>query len=70
MVRRLDQGTAPFRRIDIGNALRKRPAMAGKVFGCILPLAVWIIGRRLNDPRTVLQGALIMGVHICDSHHY
>ena len=47
---------APLLRRDVTQRLRERPAVAGEIFRLVLPLAVLVVGRLLEDARPVRAG--------------
>src|SRR5215470_13191761 len=63
-------GLHPFRRIDVAERLRKRPLVAGRVLGRVLPLAVLEVSWFGEDARAVSPGALIVGVDVVHSNHH
>src|SRR5580704_967679 len=61
---------APRPRIDICNGLREVPAASGEIFDAVLALAVRIVGRWTEDPRSMLAGLLAVTIYIFNSHHH
>src|SRR3954471_2828134 len=62
----MKRAAAPFLRSDVGNRLGEVPAMAIKVLGIILALAVGMVLRLGQDEGAVLPCALAMPFGILD----
>src|SRR5690242_9035225 len=54
---------------NVGDRLGECPVMAGKVLGVVLPLAVHVIGRLVEDCRTSGTGTRAVRPHILDANH-
>jgi hypothetical protein len=55
---------------DIGDGLRKRPAMSGKVLNVVLPFSVGMVGRWLQDTRPTLRGMGVVAVDVLHPQEY
>src|SRR5947209_1517777 len=61
--------TSPFLRLEIGDRLGERPAVAAGVLGRVLPLAVRVVGRRTEDARAPQHRAAVVQIDVFDAHH-
>ena len=44
--------------------------MPGEVLDRVLPFAEWIVGRRSEHPRSVLNGVLVVTIGVFDPYHH
>jgi hypothetical protein len=44
--------------------------MPGEVLDRVLPFAEWIVGRRSDNPRPMLNGALVVTIGVFHAHHH
>ena len=67
--RSLGQCAAPNRWVDIGKGLRERPPVTCRVPHDILPFAVRIIFRALQDRRAMVKSPSVVIVEVLDADH-
>src|SRR5919204_6230557 len=65
---RFDERSAPGRGVDVLERLGERPAVAGRVFGRVLALAVLEIRRLHHDAGAVRPRALAVGSGVVDAY--
>jgi SAM-dependent methyltransferase len=61
------QDSAPVRRGDVRERLRKRPLMAPRILGVVLALAVHVVGRLVEDLRSVSPRLLAVLACVLDA---
>jgi hypothetical protein len=66
----IGRGAGPLLGNDVGDRLRKRPAVAAGVLGRVLAFSVGLVCRWVEDSRAALTGPLVVAVHVLDPHHH
>src|SRR6266540_3107974 len=66
----VDRGPSPGRRIDVGDRLRERPAVAAEVLGVVLPLAVRVVGRCIEDLGAGPGCPVVVTVRVLDPYEH
>jgi hypothetical protein len=66
---RLPDPPCPSRRGLHRRSFRERPAVAGWIFDLVLPLAIRVVGRRMQDARAAATRPPMMLVGVLDAHH-
>ena len=63
------EDATPRARVDVLDRLGEGPVMACEIFCRVLPFAVWVVGRWIENTYAQARGACMMVIDVGDTHH-